>query len=79
MEKMPRRDWTPSRWSKLCSVHFADNCFYQVNNKTYLRQGSVPTMFSSPASKTKWSRRKRSRLQFDEASLLCQQLKHKHR
>ncbi|XP_040078579.1 THAP domain-containing protein 3 [Ixodes scapularis] len=79
MEKMPFRDWTPSRWSKLCSVHFADNCFYQLNNKTYLKQGSVPTVFSSPASKTKRSPRKRLRSQSDQASLLCQQLKQRHR
>ncbi|KAM7294818.1 hypothetical protein ISCGN_024323 [Ixodes scapularis] len=79
MEKLPCRDWKLSRWSKLCSLHFADNCFYQLNNKTYLRQGSVPTVFSSPASKTKRSPRKRSRSRSDEAFLLCQRPKHRHR
>lgn len=79
MEKLPCRDWKISRWSKLCSLHFADNCLYQLNNKTYLRQGSVPTVFSSPASKTKRSPRKRSRSQSDEAFLLCQRPKHRHR
>ncbi|KAG0428406.1 hypothetical protein HPB47_024606 [Ixodes persulcatus] len=70
MKKLPCRDWKLSRWSKLCSLHFADNCLYQLNNKTYLRQGSVPTVFSSPASKTKRSPLKRSRSQSDEACLL---------
>ncbi|CAN7938823.1 unnamed protein product, partial [Ixodes hexagonus] len=79
MEKMPWRNWTPSRRFKLCSVHFADNCFYQLNNNRYPRQGSVQTVFSSPASKPKRSPRKRSRSQSDEASFLCQQPKHRHR
>lgn len=79
MEKLPCRDWKLSRWSKLCSLHFADDCLYQLNNRTYLRQGSVPTVFSSPASKTKRSPRKRSRSQSDEAFLLCQRPKHRHR
>ncbi|KAG0443764.1 hypothetical protein HPB47_014552 [Ixodes persulcatus] len=26
MEKLPCRDWKISTWSKLCSLHFADNC-----------------------------------------------------
>ncbi|KAG0444286.1 hypothetical protein HPB47_013967 [Ixodes persulcatus] len=30
MEKLPCRDWKISTWSKLCSLHFVDNCLYQL-------------------------------------------------
>ncbi|KAG0419151.1 hypothetical protein HPB47_004327 [Ixodes persulcatus] len=33
MEEMPCEDWTPTRYSKLCSAHFQDECFHQLGSK----------------------------------------------
>ncbi len=54
---IPRSDWLPTKWSKLCSVHFEDDCFTTDNQdsnkyrkkapvqKRRLKKGSVPTIF----------------------------------
>ncbi|KAG0432266.1 hypothetical protein HPB47_021012 [Ixodes persulcatus] len=38
--------WTPTKFSKLCSEHFENDCFHRLVGKTNLKQGAVPTLFT---------------------------------
>lgn len=44
-----RRDkWLPTPSSKLCSVHFTDDCFRVYHYQIRLREDAVPTIFQFP-------------------------------
>lgn len=79
IEKMACEGWTPSKFSKLCSLHFADDCFYQLGSRRYLRKGSVPTEFDLPASTSERSPQKRQQSQSNRGTLQRQQCKQRHR
>ncbi|KAG0428157.1 hypothetical protein HPB47_024867 [Ixodes persulcatus] len=79
MEEMPCEDWTPTRYSRLCSAHFEDDCFHQRGSRRYLRKGSVPTKFDFPALTSERSPRKRQRAKSHVGTLQRQQRKQRHR
>ncbi|XP_077104227.1 THAP domain-containing protein 3-like isoform X2 [Siphateles boraxobius] len=60
-----RRDkWKPNPSSRLCSVHFEDNCFYTSNlGKVRLTTSAVPTIFSFPKHMQKKPPHTRRRLE----------------
>ncbi|CAH0722941.1 unnamed protein product, partial [Brenthis ino] len=44
--KALRRDnWEPTKYSRLCSKHFAPECYIQGSKRKTLRTGAVPTKF----------------------------------
>ena len=57
IKNIPRSDWTPSKWSHISSLHFAEDCFTQESQDTNIyrkkatvqkyriKKGSVPTLF----------------------------------
>lgn len=44
-----RADWSPSPYSKVCSAHFTPDCFRTINDRKYLKESAVPTIFDYPA------------------------------
>lgn len=57
---MGRDNWTPTKWSKLCSAHFEDNQYNRTGKSARLRDDAIPTIFkfTSPLKK-KVTRRKK--------------------
>ncbi|XP_024911150.1 uncharacterized protein LOC103382553 isoform X2 [Cynoglossus semilaevis] len=51
LKAVGRPHWYPRLWSSICSKHFTEDCFEQVDNKVSLRPDAVPTLLihSSPA------------------------------
>lgn len=53
-------DWRPTRFHRLCSLHFEPHCFNVLNGRSYLRPGALPTC-NRPASHTHNKRSLRGR------------------
>nr|XP_020461043.1 uncharacterized protein LOC109963104 isoform X2 [Monopterus albus] len=64
LANMNWKDWTPSRFSVLCSNHFEEQYIERTGKYVTLREDAIPTIFSSPddAHKTKASIKPRSSL-----------------
>ncbi|KAK7131474.1 hypothetical protein R3I94_016561 [Phoxinus phoxinus] len=59
-----RHKWNPTPSSRLCSVHFEDNCFFTSNmGKVRLTTAAVPTIFSFPKHLQKKPAHTRQRLE----------------
>jgi hypothetical protein len=61
--KVKRKDWEPSKYSRLCSEHFEEDCFvvrpsvaaaigYDMKGLR-LKKGSVPTIFPQSSAQLK--------------------------
>ncbi|XP_042361098.1 uncharacterized protein zgc:153292 isoform X2 [Plectropomus leopardus] len=63
LTNMNLKDWTPSRFSVLCSNHFEDQYIDRTGKCVKLKEDAVPTIFSSPgnAQKRKASIKPRSK------------------
>lgn len=43
---MRRKNWTPTIYSRVCSIHFEDNCFFaKKGSRLRLLPDSIPTIF----------------------------------
>lgn len=45
---MTLKDWTPSRFSMLCSNHFEEQYIDRTGKSVKLKADAVPTIFSAP-------------------------------
>ncbi|XP_040580628.1 DNA transposase THAP9 [Lepeophtheirus salmonis] len=43
-----RKNWTPSKWSKLCSKHFKESDIIKHKVRYHLVDGAIPTIFNFP-------------------------------
>ncbi|KAM9843878.1 uncharacterized protein ACBR49_012998 isoform 3-T3 [Aulostomus maculatus] len=50
---MKWKDWTPSRFSVLCSRHFEEKCIDRTGKTVQLREDAVPTVFVLPVKAQK--------------------------
>lgn len=48
--------WKPTVNSKLCSLHFEDNCFRYFNGRVYLNSGAAPSVIDIPEHLQKGTR-----------------------
>ena len=46
LRNLMRPDWSPSKYSRLCSLHFTDDCFDKSGERVLLKKASVPTIFN---------------------------------
>ncbi|KAF9418682.1 hypothetical protein HW555_004510 [Spodoptera exigua] len=47
LRNMRRDDWTPSKFSRLCSLHFEPCCYREGLDKKILHSYAVPTIFTN--------------------------------
>uniref|UniRef100_A0A8C1TJJ5 THAP domain-containing protein 1 n=1 Tax=Cyprinus carpio TaxID=7962 RepID=A0A8C1TJJ5_CYPCA len=40
-----RKNWRPKKYSRLCSLHFTQDCFIPVQGRNTLKADAVPTIF----------------------------------
>lgn len=45
VHKVRRECWVPSKNSRLCAVHFEEECFFIKGGKKHLRPTAIPTIF----------------------------------
>ena len=67
INKVRRKNWKPSKSSKLCSKHFEDSCFVQnlvvlesigwAATRLRLKQDAVPTVFDYSCTETEAKRK----------------------
>ncbi|XP_073351320.1 uncharacterized protein [Pagrus major] len=53
LANMKWKDWTPTRFSVLCSSHFEEQCIDRTGKCVKLRDDAVPTIFSTSADTQK--------------------------
>lgn len=43
--KIPRKNWVPTKYSAVCSKHFCENDLMKCNGRIILRENAVPQLF----------------------------------
>lgn len=69
IQAVARKGFVPNKYSKLCSVHFNRNCFYDQPGWSYrlrLNDNAVPTIFTKSLSSANGIPSKARKLDFVE-------------
>ena len=61
--KLRRKGFTPTKYTRLCSVHFEDSCFIVTNDTRRLQASAVPTKFDFPPRLQKTDKKRKPPLQ----------------
>ena len=61
--KLRRKGFTPTKYTRLCSVHFEDSCFIVTNDTRRLQANAVPTKFDFPPRLQKTDKKRKPPLQ----------------
>ena len=51
LKKLRRKDWQPSKHSKICSDHFTESNLNRTYKRVKLREDAIPTTFKHAISK----------------------------
>lgn len=61
VQKLRRENFTPTKFSKVCSKHFEENCFDREKfGGVWLKADAVPTIFNFPKHLNKQTARRKS-------------------
>ena len=52
IEATEKKNWTPKKWSLLCSLHFEKKYIDRFGRRAYLRKNAVPTIFNQGNERT---------------------------
>ncbi|KAL2092106.1 hypothetical protein ACEWY4_011904 [Coilia grayii] len=59
IRNVKRQNWTPTKHSRLCSLHFTQDCFIYTQKQVTLTHDAVPTLFYPRLKATEWHTKSR--------------------
>ena len=63
LAKLRREGFTPTNFTRLCSVHFDDSCFIVTGDTRRLQANAVPTKFDFPTQHQKTDKKRKPPMQ----------------